>query len=50
MLPNDVAVVLVFQPAEEGGGGAKLVVESGILKNVKAIFSLHVAPEQPIGQ
>ncbi|GKA74738.1 IAA-amino acid hydrolase ILR1-like protein 4 [Tanacetum coccineum] len=43
-------LVLVFQPAEEGGGGAKLVVESGILKNVKAIFGLHVAPEQPIGQ
>ncbi|PWA65624.1 peptidase M20/M25/M40 family protein [Artemisia annua] len=43
-------VVLVFQPAEEGGGGAKLVVESGILKNVKAIFGLHVAPEQPLGQ
>ncbi|GJV93136.1 IAA-amino acid hydrolase ILR1-like protein 4 [Tanacetum coccineum] len=42
-------LVLVFQPAEEGGGGAKLVVESGILKNVKAIFGLHVAPEQPIG-
>nr|GEW86521.1 IAA-amino acid hydrolase ILR1-like 4 [Tanacetum cinerariifolium] len=43
-------VVLVFQPAEEGGGGAKLVVESGILKNVKAIFGLHVAPEQLLGQ
>lgn len=43
-------VVLVFQPAEEGGGGAKLVVDSGYLENVKAIFGLHVAPEQPLGQ
>lgn len=43
-------VVLAFQPAEEGGGGAKVVVDSGSLKNVKAIFGLHVSPEQPLGQ
>ncbi|KAI3763362.1 hypothetical protein L1987_53819 [Smallanthus sonchifolius] len=43
-------VVLVFQPAEEGGGGAKVVVDSGYLENVKAIFGLHVSPEQPLGQ
>ncbi|XP_071733497.1 IAA-amino acid hydrolase ILR1-like 4 [Rutidosis leptorrhynchoides] len=43
-------VVLVFQPAEEGGGGGKLVVDSGYLKNVKAIFGLHVSPEGTLGQ
>ncbi|XP_076932076.1 IAA-amino acid hydrolase ILR1-like 4 [Bidens hawaiensis] len=43
-------VVLVFQPAEEGGGGAKVVVDSGSLENVKAIFGLHVSPQQPLGQ
>ncbi|KAF5817541.1 putative peptidase M20, bacterial exopeptidase dimerization domain-containing protein [Helianthus annuus] len=43
-------VVLVFQPAEEGGGGAKVVVDSGYLENVKAIFGLHVSPERPLGQ
>ncbi|KAL4560022.1 hypothetical protein LXL04_032170 [Taraxacum kok-saghyz] len=43
-------VVLIFQPAEEGGGGAKQVVDSGSLENVKAIFGLHVSPQQPIGQ
>ncbi|XP_076924749.1 IAA-amino acid hydrolase ILR1-like 4 [Bidens hawaiensis] len=43
-------VVLVFQPAEEGGGGAKVVVDSGSLENVEAIFGLHVSPEQPCGQ
>ncbi|KAK9066105.1 hypothetical protein SSX86_015507 [Deinandra increscens subsp. villosa] len=43
-------VVLVFQPAEEGGGGAKVVVDSGYLENVKAIFGLHVSPQQPLGQ
>ncbi|KAI3716342.1 hypothetical protein L6452_23612 [Arctium lappa] len=43
-------VVLVFQPAEEGGGGAIRVVESGVLENVKAIFGLHVSPALPLGQ
>nr|XP_043626522.1 IAA-amino acid hydrolase ILR1-like 4 [Erigeron canadensis] len=43
-------VVLIFQPAEEGGGGAIHVVDSGILENVKAIFGLHVYAELPLGQ
>ncbi|KAL8098908.1 hypothetical protein AgCh_031573 [Apium graveolens] len=43
-------VVLVFQPAEEGGGGAKEMVNAGILENVKAIFGLHVAPQLPIAK
>lgn len=42
-------VLLVFQPAEEGGGGAKKMVEAGILENVEAIFGLHVSPRFPIG-
>lgn len=43
-------VVLVFQPAEEGGGGAKKVLDAGVLDNVNAIFGLHVAPDLPSGQ
>ncbi|KAI5422728.1 variant 2, IAA-amino acid hydrolase ILR1-like 1, partial [Lathyrus oleraceus] len=43
-------VVLVFQPAEEGSGGSKKIVESGVLENVTAIFGLHVVPELPIGE
>ncbi|KAK6264180.1 Peptidase M20 - like 10 [Theobroma cacao] len=42
-------VLLVFQPAEEGGGGAKKMLDAGVLKNVDAIFGLHVVPDQPIG-
>ncbi|KAM1508622.1 hypothetical protein ACFX10_017901 [Malus domestica] len=42
-------VVLVFQPAEEGGGGAKKMVDEGALENVGAIFGLHVAANHPIG-
>ncbi|CAI8608051.1 unnamed protein product [Vicia faba] len=43
-------VVLVFQPAEEGSGGAKKIIESGVLKSVTAIFGLHVVPELPVGE
>lgn len=34
-------VLLMFQPAEEGGGGAKLMVEAGALKGVSRVFGMH---------
>uniref|UniRef100_A0A6M2FD54 Peptidase M20 dimerisation domain-containing protein n=1 Tax=Populus davidiana TaxID=266767 RepID=A0A6M2FD54_9ROSI len=43
-------VVLIFQPAEEGGGGAKKMIDEGALENVNAIFGLHVAYKLPIGE
>ncbi|KAL9247567.1 hypothetical protein vseg_020985 [Gypsophila vaccaria] len=43
-------VVLLFQPAEEGDGGAKKMIEAGALENVEAIFALHVNAELPVGQ
>ncbi|KAK7349228.1 hypothetical protein VNO77_06423 [Canavalia gladiata] len=43
-------VVLVFQPAEEGGGGAKKIVDAGALENVSAIFGIHVLPNLPVGE
>ncbi|GAV80274.1 Peptidase_M20 domain-containing protein/M20_dimer domain-containing protein [Cephalotus follicularis] len=43
-------VVLVFQPAEEGGGGAAKIVSAGALENVSAIFGLHVDPSIRIGE
>ncbi|KAL4194498.1 hypothetical protein AMTRI_Chr05g68990 [Amborella trichopoda] len=42
-------VVLLFQPAEEGGGGAKKMIEAGALENVEAIFGMHVVPDIHIG-
>jgi amidohydrolase len=35
-------VVLIFQPAEETGAGAKPMIEEGVLEGVDGIFGLHV--------
>ena len=35
-------IKLIFQPAEEGGLGAKRIVEEGHLSDVNAIFGIHV--------
>ena len=42
-------VKLLFQPAEEGGAGAKLMVDEGALHGVSAVFGLHVWPTAPSG-
>jgi amidohydrolase len=43
-------VLVVFQPAEEVGDGARAVVESGALANVVAIFGGHVDRRFEVGQ
>lgn len=42
-------VKLIFQPAEEAAplGGAKAMIQEGILEDVDAIFGLHLWPEIP---
>ncbi|KAG0503729.1 hypothetical protein HPP92_003801 [Vanilla planifolia] len=40
-------VKLIFQPAEEAGIGAKRMIEDGALKDVEAIFAVHVSHEHP---
>lgn len=42
-------MVLIFQPAEEEGGGADKMIEEGVLQNVEAIFGLHVDIDTPVG-
>lgn len=44
-------VKIIFQPAEEGPGGAKLMIEAGVLKNpdVNAIIGLHLWNNLPLG-
>ncbi|SDB87091.1 N-acetyldiaminopimelate deacetylase [Pelagirhabdus alkalitolerans] len=49
--PVNDHVLFIFQPAEEGPGGAQPLLESTIFKELKpdCIFALHVAPEMPVG-
>ncbi len=45
-------VVLIFQPAEEGPGGARLMIEAGIIEkyHISKVIGCHVFPEVPQGK
>jgi hippurate hydrolase len=43
-------VLVVFQPAEEVGEGARAIIESGVLDPVRAIFGGHVDRRFEVGQ
>lgn len=49
-LKNDV--VLIFQPAEEGPGGAQLLVDAGLFEKhpVRCIIGCHIFPQVPQGK
>uniref|UniRef100_A0ACD5XHF8 Uncharacterized protein n=1 Tax=Avena sativa TaxID=4498 RepID=A0ACD5XHF8_AVESA len=42
-------VVLVFQPAEEGGGGAKKMIEARAVENIEVMFGIHIFDSVPVG-
>ncbi len=48
----DGAVKLVFQPAEEGPGGAAPMIAAGVMEqpHVDACFGLHLANDIPVGK
>ena len=48
----DGSVVLIFQPAEEGGAGGLEMVNDGLMDrwNVQEVYGLHNAPGIPVGQ
>ena len=47
----DGTVQLIFQPAEEGGAGARAMIEDGLFEQfpVEAVFGMHNWPGMPAG-
>ena len=48
----DGTVYLIFQPAEEGGGGARRMMEDGLFEQcpMQAVFGMHTWPGSPTGR
>lgn len=44
-------VVLIFQPAEEGGAGGRVMIEEGLLERfgIEEVFAMHNEPGLPVG-
>lgn len=47
ILPHSVK--FIFQPDEEGDGGAKRLIDANVLENVVAVFGCHLDPSLPFG-
>ena len=43
-------VRFIFQPAEEGGGGARYMIKDNCLEQVDEIYGIHVWNYQPVGE
>jgi hippurate hydrolase len=48
----DGTAVVIFQPAEEGGGGARVMCEDGLMTRfgVQEVYGMHNMPGVPVGQ
>ena len=48
----DGTVVLIFQPAEEGGAGALAMIEDGLMDRwgVREVYGMHNEPGLPVGE
>ncbi len=47
----DGSVVVIFQPAEEGGGGVREMCEDGMMDrwNIQEVYGMHNWPGRPVG-
>ena len=48
----DGTVHFIFQPAEEGGGGGKAMIDDGLFEKfpVESVYGMHNWPGMPVGQ
>lgn len=48
----DGTLVVIFQPAEEGGGGGLAMVEDGMMERfgIQEVYGLHNMPDLPVGE
>jgi hippurate hydrolase len=48
----DGRCVLIFQPAEEGGGGGREMVKDGLMERwaIDEVYGMHNMPDHPVGQ
>jgi hippurate hydrolase len=46
------AAVIIFQPAEEGGGGGRAMVQDGLMERfaIEEVYGMHNYPGLPLGQ
>ena len=47
----DGTVIVIFQPAEEGGAGAKAMVDDGLMDRfgIQEVYGMHNMPGEPLG-
>jgi hippurate hydrolase len=45
------SAVVIFQPAEEGGGGGKAMIDDGLMEAfpIEEVYAMHNAPKVPVG-
>lgn len=43
-------LMLIFQPAEEGGRGAKAIVDKGVIDHVNKLYCMHLGLNVPFGE
>ena len=48
----DGTAVVIFQPAEEGGGGGREMVDEGMMDRfgIQEVYGMHNMPGLPVGQ